>query len=197
MMSRKVIPRLCRHVQAVQCPARMMSYRRNLPVFWWGRRRPWDDFFPSHSLFDTHMKDAIDQFQKMERFMDPFVRVRNMSETLARSEAEVKYDEKTFEVKLDVRQYEPEELNVKITEDRLVISGKHEQKPDEHGYISREFTRQFVVPQNIDIDTFSSTLSDEGTMVIQARVKGAEIGQERTIKIEKQAKEPEKTEDKK
>lgn len=44
------------------------------------------------------------------------------------------------------------------------------------------------------MDTFSSTLSAEGTMIIQARAKGFEIGKERIIKIEKQEKEQEKTE---
>lgn len=38
------------------------------------------------------------------------------------------------------------------------------------------------------MDTFSSTLSAEGTMIIQARAKGFEIGKERIIKIEKQEK---------
>lgn len=189
----RIIPRLCRQVQAIHCPRRMMSYRRNLPVFWWGRRRPFDDLFPSNALFDSHMKDFVDQFQKMERLMDPFARARNMGEILS-GEAEVKYDDRLFQVKIDVRQYEPEELNVKLTDDRLVITGKHEQKADEHGYVSREFSREFVLPQNIDMDTFSSTLSEDGTMIIQARAKGAEIGKERTIKIEKQGKEQDKAE---
>jgi len=39
----------------------------------------------------------------------------------------VKYDSKKMEVKLDVSVYAPEELNITVSEDRLVIKGKHEQ----------------------------------------------------------------------
>lgn len=76
-MSRMLIPRLCRQVQAVQCPIRMMSSRRNLPVFWWGRRRPFDDFLTTNSVFDSHMKDAIDHFRMLERLSDPIARAEN------------------------------------------------------------------------------------------------------------------------
>lgn len=48
---------------------------------------------------------------------------------------------------MDVSMYKPEELKVTIADDRLVIHGKHEQKADDHGYVSREFTRQFIIPE--------------------------------------------------
>lgn len=44
-------------------------------------------------------------------------------------------------------QYTPEEIKVKVVGDQLEISAKHSEKPDEHGYISREFTRQFLIPE--------------------------------------------------
>jgi HSP20 family molecular chaperone IbpA len=50
-------------------------------------------------------------------------------------------------VKLNVNAYKPEELEVKVTKDRLTISGKHEEKKDEFGSVSREFTRHFAIPE--------------------------------------------------
>jgi crystallin alpha B len=61
-----------------------------------------------------------------------------------------------MEVKLDVSVYSPAELNVTISEDRLVIKGKHEQKADNHGYVAREFTREFVMPEVNEIITVKS-----------------------------------------
>ena len=49
-----------------------------------------------------------------------------------------------MEVKLDVFVYAPEELNITISEDRLVIKEKHEQKADNHVYVAREFVIQEV-----------------------------------------------------
>ena len=48
---------------------------------------------------------------------------------------------------LDVQKFDAAELEVKLSENRLVVSGKHEQRADEHGYVSREFRREFDVPE--------------------------------------------------
>ena len=59
----------------------------------------------------------------------------------------MKYDSKTFEVKLDVQHFTPEELKVKLAGNKLTITGKHESKQDEHGYVSREFHRELEIPE--------------------------------------------------
>lgn len=64
---------------------------------------------------------------------------------------QVKIDSKTFEVNIDASQFSPEELVVKIHGDHLIISGKHEKRPDEHGFISREFSREFFIPEVIPV----------------------------------------------
>lgn len=105
----------------------------------------------------------------------------------------VKYDSKEFEVKLDVSSYKPEELNVKVNKDRLTISAKHEEKPDEHGYVSREFTRHFSVPEDVDGETMETILTHEGALIVRAKVKGAENNEGRTLNIQREAPKEEKT----
>lgn len=56
-------------------------------------------------------------------------------------------DDKEFRVGLDVKQFKPEEINIKTKDNRLIIHAKHEERPDEHGFIMREFTRQYVLPK--------------------------------------------------
>ena len=60
---------------------------------------------------------------------------------------QVKYNDKVFEVNMNVSQYSPEELEVKVVEDKLIVTGKHEEKRDEHGTVASEFTRQFMIPE--------------------------------------------------
>lgn len=60
---------------------------------------------------------------------------------------QVKCDDKSFLVKMDVCEFEPEHVKLKIKDDRLVISAKHEQKADDHGFIAREITREIVIPK--------------------------------------------------
>ena len=59
----------------------------------------------------------------------------------------MEYDQDVFEVKLDVEKYEPNELSVKIQNEHLIVSGKHEKKSDEFGLVAQQFTRQFLMPE--------------------------------------------------
>src|SRR5690242_14888947 len=56
-------------------------------------------------------------------------------------------DQNKFAVVLDCKQFKPDELNVSVDDDKyqLVIHGKHEERTDEHGYITREFERRYVL----------------------------------------------------
>ena len=47
----------------------------------------------------------------------------------------------SLQVNLDVQQFKPEELTVKVADKFLVVEGKHEERSDEHGFVSRQFTR--------------------------------------------------------
>uniref|UniRef100_A0A6V7KVF9 SHSP domain-containing protein n=1 Tax=Bracon brevicornis TaxID=1563983 RepID=A0A6V7KVF9_9HYME len=98
----------------------------------------------------------------------------------------VKADKDKFAVSLDVQQFKPEEVNVKVVDNYIVVEGKHEEKKDEHGVISRHFVRKYLVPEQCDPDKASSTLSSDGVLSISVPRKPEAIEQkkERTIKIE-------------
>lgn len=55
-------------------------------------------------------------------------------------------NEDKFEVILDVQQFLPSEISVKVTDKYVVVEAKHEEKQDEHGYVSRQFTRRYLLP---------------------------------------------------
>nr|AIU47040.1 heat shock protein [Phenacoccus solenopsis]QAX88058.1 heat shock protein 20.7 [Phenacoccus solenopsis] len=76
-----------------------------------------------------------------------------------------------FKVNLDVQQFKPEEVNVKVVDDYLVVEGKHEERQDKHGYISRQFTRRYKLPPNVNLEAISSNLSSDGVLSITAPKK--------------------------
>lgn len=97
----------------------------------------------------------------------------------------VKADKDMFQVVLDVQQFSPEEINVKVVDRFVVVEGKHEEKQDEHGWISRQFTRKYMIPEQCDIDQVSSKLSSDGVLTICAPRKQKEnVEGERVINIE-------------
>ncbi|XP_063916483.1 protein lethal(2)essential for life-like [Zophobas morio] len=83
-------------------------------------------------------------------------------------------DKDKFQVNLDVQQFKPEEISVKVAKNVVTVEGKHEEKEDEHGLISRHFVRKYVLPEGHDVDKIESKLSTDGVLTITApRVKAA------------------------
>lgn len=96
----------------------------------------------------------------------------------------ISMDKDKFQANLDVQQFKPEEISVKITGDNvLTIEGKHEEKQDQHGYISRHFVRRYVVPKSYDIGRVESKLSSDGVLTITAPPTNTEALEHKSIPI--------------
>jgi len=82
-------------------------------------------------------------------------------------------DKDKFEVDLDVQQFAPEEITVKVSGKNIItVEGKHEEKQDEHGFISRHFVRKYTLPEGHDVSNVVSHLSLDGVLSIAApRIK--------------------------
>ncbi|GCB70099.1 hypothetical protein scyTo_0001200 [Scyliorhinus torazame] len=80
-----------------------------------------------------------------------------------------------FQVFLDVCQFLPDEISVRTVDNLLEVSGRHPQKLDSHGFISRDFTRTYILPLDVDPLLIRSTLSHDGVLCIEAQRKGDEI----------------------
>lgn len=75
------------------------------------------------------------------------------------------------QVILDVQQFSPDEITVKTVDNHVIVEAKHEEKQDEHGYISRHFVRRYVLPPSHDLANVTSTLSSDGVLTITAPKK--------------------------
>jgi len=51
------------------------------------------------------------------------------------------------------------------------VKAEHEENQDEYGHVYRRFHRRYVLPHNADLDQFSSTFSENGTLVVCAPKK--------------------------
>lgn len=110
----------------------------------------------------------------------------------------VSFDKNRFQANLDVQQFKPEEITVKLTGDNIVtIEGKHEEKQDEHGYISRHFVRKYVLPKNCDTNQLQSKLSSDGVLTITAPTVDAKEIEHKTIPIQQTGEPAKRIEQKK
>jgi crystallin, alpha B len=93
-----------------------------------------------------------------------------------------------FKVALNVKSFKPEEISVKVKGREIIVEGTHEEREDEFGFVSRQFTRRYVVPEEFDLDTVATFLDSEGKMIIKAeKPKSAVESNERVIPIERVA----------
>ena len=73
---------------------------------------------------------------------------------------------------MDVAHFEPHEVSVKaLTDGSIVIEARHEEKQDEHGYISRQFSRKYLLPKDVESEKLSSSLTADGILTVTAPKK--------------------------
>ncbi|CAH0391833.1 unnamed protein product [Bemisia tabaci] len=78
------------------------------------------------------------------------------------------------------RSNSPVKTLVKTSNGAIVVEGKHEEKQDEHGFVSRQFTRRYVLPKDVEIENITSSLSSDGVLTISVPKKLATLDPRRS-----------------
>ncbi|KAH8398119.1 hypothetical protein KR215_005771 [Drosophila sulfurigaster] len=73
-----------------------------------------------------------------------------------------------FQVCMDVAQFKPSELSVKVVDKTVIVEGKHEEREDGHGMIQRHFVRKYTLPKEYDGNEVVSTVSSDGVLTLKA-----------------------------
>ncbi|XP_066153734.1 alpha-crystallin A chain-like [Euwallacea fornicatus] len=81
-------------------------------------------------------------------------------------------DKDHFQANIDVQQFRPEEISVRLLDDRSIkVEAKHEEQQDDHGFISRHFVRRYLLPKDCDSTKLKSKLSSDGILIVSAPKK--------------------------
>lgn len=90
-----------------------------------------------------------------------------------------------FQMTMDVSEFKASEIEVKTVAHSVIVEGNHEEREDDHGFVSRHFVRRFEVPAVCDIRDVVSTLSSDGILVVRAPLKPVpEATEERQIQVQ-------------
>ncbi|KAM4635234.1 heat shock protein beta-1-like [Polymixia lowei] len=106
----------------------------------------------------------------------PAVSSQRLQRQLSGGVSEIRTGEGSWKINLDVNHFSPEELTITTKEGYLEISGNHEERQDKHGSVSRCFTRKYKLPQDMDLQHISSSLSSDGVLSVEAPIPGAVTG---------------------
>ncbi|NXX56918.1 HSPB3 protein, partial [Scopus umbretta] len=74
-----------------------------------------------------------------------------------------------FQVLLDVVQFRPEDIIIQTFEGWLLIKAQHGPRMDEHGFISRSFTRQYKLPGGVENKDLSALFCHDGILVVEMK----------------------------
>lgn len=97
----------------------------------------------------------------------------------------IQMEKDKFQINLDVQHFSPEEITVKTSDGYVIIEAKHEEKKDEHGFISRQFVRRYALPDGAESENIVSELSSDGILTVSAPRKEIDDKGERIVPITK------------
>jgi crystallin, alpha B len=153
------------------------SYRRHRDLLPYWRRRPWEsDFGMGMHPRSLWSRDFFKDFERRSRELESRVG-RELTRDMTVSKD-------GFRVSLDVQQFAPDEITVQTTDNSVTVEAKHEERQDEHGYVSRQFTRRYLLPSGYDPNTLTSELSSDGILTIKAPLPNGLENNTRIVSIQ-------------
>ncbi|XP_075397150.1 heat shock protein beta-3 [Tenrec ecaudatus] len=86
-----------------------------------------------------------------------------------------------FQILLDVVQFLPEDIIIQTFEGWLLIKAQHGTRMDEHGFVSRSFTRQYKLPDGVETRDLSAILCHDGILVVQDKDPAGKSAESRPV----------------
>ena len=177
----------------------MTTFPRKSSPYSMGREY-WDYWDYPSTLYQQKFGSLLDSdrskdgFFKSSLFADSPFRKEFMSrhsnlrqEMMSTGTSTVKNDPNQFQVLLDVSQFDASEVEVKTVDYEVIIHAKHDEKEDEHGKISREFTRRIMLPLGVDPLQVTALYDSKGILAIRAHKEAPDKnGKETLIRVEKE-----------
>nr|CAD7425822.1 unnamed protein product [Timema monikensis] len=139
----------------------------------------WDDFDRPTRLMDQHFAMGLRRDDLLSS-LNPLLPLRSSGylrpwRHLNRQDSggvsSITTEKDKFQVILDVQQFSPSEITVKTVGNEVIVEAKHEEKQDEHGYVSRHFLRRYLLPTDIEVKDVVSSLSSDGVLTVTAPKK--------------------------
>ncbi|KAM6115667.1 LOW QUALITY PROTEIN: heat shock protein beta-2 [Phoenicopterus ruber ruber] len=147
------------------------------------------EFANPSKIYDQNFGEGVSPCEiPLPLYHGYYIRPR-INKQLDRGTSEINLNEHKFQVFLDVCHFLPDELTVRTVDNLLEVMGQHPQKADRHGFISREFTRTYILPLDVDPLLVRATLSHDGILSIVAPRTGKEV-KARVNEVKNQQEQP-------
>ncbi|KAI1711205.1 hsp20/alpha crystallin family domain-containing protein [Ditylenchus destructor] len=140
----------------------LFGYNRRISPFHSSWMSPFSHTSP---LMYSALHDSLGQLQQLER-------------ELGHLDEPSVDDKGDFTFRCNVQGYRPEELQVDVHGNQLVIHGEH-QHNDARQSVHRTFKRMVALPENVQKDTVQCSIDERGRLEVRAHSKTLPMGQQR------------------
>ncbi|KYN34575.1 Protein lethal(2)essential for life [Trachymyrmex septentrionalis] len=125
------------------------------------RSRLFSRFRDRYSSSNFHGREVLDFY--------PYTSWRNLNRN-KHVISTTSIDSGGFKITVNVQQYNPEEITVKVVDNWVIIKGMHE-KQNKSNVGSQQFVIRYLLPGNSDIDHITSSTSSDGILTIMVPLK--------------------------
>ena len=137
------------------------------------RRREWEDeiermrkdFFTLKPDGDGRLEKLSDKFKMGDNLIDD-------------ARGVIEKDQNglpVFRCRFNVQSYSPDEVNVKMDTNKVIVNARHEEKSDNKS-VSREYSREVDIPREVDPMTVQCSLSTDGVLTVEAPMPTPQYG---------------------
>lgn len=92
-------------------------------------------------------------------------------------------DDTKMLLKFNLAGYKPEEINVRVKGNELVVAAEHKMEEEGH-FTHKQFKRRILLPAEVDVNSLVSKFGKDGTLSIQADKKPPPAIEEKKIEVQ-------------
>jgi len=92
-------------------------------------------------------------------------------------------EDDSFKIVIDVKDFRPEDISVKVVEDKIVVEGSLERQ-EGRSVSSQQFVRRFMLPPNADCAKVTSALSRDGVLKVICPKYGGGQGKRGSVSVQ-------------
>lgn len=153
------------------------------------------DHWPVHNTFDQALNELQSVMDNVNEAIGQY-QTNLLKDLETGGMKTTRAEDGTLQMAIDVGQYKPEEINVRLCDDNLVVEAKTESSQND-SYHKSEFKRWLKLPQDVKHEAIKSTLTADKKLLIEVPChKPIQSERSRNIPIDVQKPKPAVEEDK-
>ncbi|XP_071946857.1 uncharacterized protein [Antedon mediterranea] len=80
----------------------------------------------------------------------------------------VQYDNRSFQATMDLSQYSPQEIQVRVKDRTVTVTANHREANHQGGFTQRSYSRQYTLPDDVNPNLVKCFISERGELSVEA-----------------------------